>query len=69
MYCEDCEKIVRRCPDCHLPVFRLAKGDFVCNGEPTYHVWMDLDGARFKLEGEFTKNEVKTHFGLTNPES
>lgn len=68
--CYDCEKIVRRCPDCCYPVFSVAQSnDFVRgNGEPLYKVWMDLDGSRFQLKGNYTEQEVKTHFKI-DPES
>lgn len=66
-FCYDCNKIIQRCPNCHLPNFYLAKGNFEQDGEPTYRVIMEIDGTRFALDDEFTKTEVKTHFNLTPP--
>lgn len=46
------------------PIFILSKGNFVLGSKPTWHVLMDLDGTRFRLDNEFTAREVKTHFNL-----
>lgn len=66
--CYDCEKITRRCkePGCHLPEFYLTRGEFVGPDGPTWHVWMDIDGSRFRIDNEFTASQVETHFGI-NP--
>jgi len=45
------------------PVYSLKRGTGL-DGERTWHVWMDIDGTRFRLDREFTSREVETYFDI-----